>query len=123
MILTPCIRKLTYLLNLFEQDFEHLREFGLSWDLLHKHLFYTEIYRDPAVYGNLPGLITQLRFVLYKMPVELSVIWGYSKWHMRFQILILFFKSWKIVKAILVIAVERVFSLPFLMQFLFNFCL
>lgn len=42
-------------------DFEHLREFGLSWDLLHKHLFYTEIYRDPAVYGNLPGLITQLR--------------------------------------------------------------
>ncbi|KAL9983544.1 hypothetical protein ACROYT_G005732 [Oculina patagonica] len=42
-------------------DFDHLREFGLSWDLLHKHLFYTEIYRDPAVYGNLPGLITQLR--------------------------------------------------------------
>lgn len=42
-------------------DFEHLREFGLSWDLLHKHLFYTEIYRDPAVYDNLPGLITQLR--------------------------------------------------------------
>lgn len=42
-------------------DLEHLREFGLSWDLLHKHLFYTEIYRDPAVYGNLPGLITQLR--------------------------------------------------------------
>lgn len=42
-------------------DVDHLREFGLNWDLLHKHLFYTEIYRDPAVYGNLPGLITQLR--------------------------------------------------------------
>lgn len=42
-------------------DVDHLKEFGLNWDLLHKHLFYTEIYRDPAVYGNLPGLITQLR--------------------------------------------------------------
>ena len=47
----------------FIQDFEHLKEFGLSYDHLHKHLFYTEIYQDPAVYGNLRGLVTQLRFV------------------------------------------------------------
>lgn len=42
-------------------DFEHLKEFGLSYDHLHKHLFYTEIYQDPAVHGNLRGLVTQLR--------------------------------------------------------------
>ena len=42
-----------------------MKEFGLSYDHLHKHLFYTEIYQDPAVYGNLRGLVTQLRFVTY----------------------------------------------------------
>ncbi|XP_015758524.1 PREDICTED: uncharacterized protein LOC107337801 [Acropora digitifera] len=53
-------------------DFEHLKEFGLSYDHLHKHLFYTEIYQDPAVCGNLQGLVTQSRFVTYRFIVVLE---------------------------------------------------
>ena len=44
------------------QELDHLKQFGLRWDLLNKHMFYTEVYRDSNIHSSIPTLITQLRY-------------------------------------------------------------
>ncbi|CAB4056278.1 unnamed protein product [Lepeophtheirus salmonis] len=44
-----------------ELEMGHLRIFGLTWELMNKHLYQSIIYTDPLIQNNLPIFISQLR--------------------------------------------------------------
>ncbi|KAG8233394.1 hypothetical protein J437_LFUL013174, partial [Ladona fulva] len=56
-----CLASMRLAPLLQQLETEHLRRFGLTWEVLNKHLYQSCVYTDPLVQNNLPVFITQLR--------------------------------------------------------------